>query len=472
MMRTIFLLIAAMLYAASGAGPVHAQVTANPYATLAAQPDLRDFAGRADSRLTILGDPKRFVGYDVGALSRGAPGSPLVLPTAYEVRDVLATVQALGGTVVRTAPLLLPSGAPDQAALATLNLVLGIARDLGLKVIVPLFGAELPPGTFTAPAARAHLAATVKAAIVLVNPLSALSYRDDPTILAWENCVACGQGAEESDLAAWAEQLGQVLKGADPHHLYESGVFAGRIGPAAVQPVPAASFATPSVDIVGDILGTGSDPFQARLRLNAAAELVAGAARIYVIDSLAWTAAVWKTPADLDAWISAMARQRNLAGAVVPWLVGHANAGGYRPAPPSQPALGAAALYFPGIRSADMDALDMQARGRALRRFAFAMLDINMLPAFLLPPQPVIISAAHGRVDWRGAAGAARYSVERSSDPSSPNSWQAVCDACTDDVAGFWQDPSPPSGNAWYRVMPFNINGHKSVPSEPVRALR
>ncbi len=113
----------------------------------------------------------------------------------------------------------------------------------------------------------------------------------------------------------------------------------------------------------------------------------------------------------------------------------------------------------------------MQERGRALRRFASSVADVSMAPAYLLPPQPEIISAVHGRLVWRGSAGAASYTVERSADPSAPDTWQVVCDACATDLTG-WQDPSPPAQPAWYRIMPLNINGHKSLPSEPVQATR
>ena len=137
--------------------------------------------------------------------------------------------------------------------------------------------------------------------------------------------------------------------------------------------------------------------------------------------------------------------------------------------PPDEPQAGVAALYFPGIRTGQIDAAAMQDRGRALRRFAFGMTQGTMAPAYLLPPRPEIISAARGHVVWRGSAGAAGYSVERSPDPSAPDTWQVVCDACATDLTGGWQDPAPPAKPAWYRVIPFNVNNHKSVPSTPVQ---
>jgi hypothetical protein len=164
-----------------------------------------------------------------------------------------------------------------------------------------------------------------------------------------------------------------------------------------------------------------------------------------------------------------MARERALAGALTGDLQAHADTGGYLSASaPSAP--GVAALYFPGVPTGEVDKDTMTQRGRALRRFDFAMADVTSPPAFLLPPQPQVISVKHGRIIWRGAAGAARYSVERSPDPSLPGTWVTLCDACTDDLAGGWEDKAPAGGTAWYRVMPFNVNGHKSLPSEPFKS--
>jgi hypothetical protein len=187
---------------------------------------------------------------------------------------------------------------------------------------------------------------------------------------------------------------------------------------------------------------------------------------VYVLDGIDIGPRLLKTEAELEAYFAALFRERAIAGVLVQGLEGHADTGGYLPASPAGEA--GTAIFFPGRKTADMQQADMVARDRALRRFEFEMQDILDPPAHLLPPVPDIISAAHGRVVWRGAAGAGLYTIERSPDPSVPNSFSVVCDHCTSDEAGFWQDPSPPKGRAWYRIMPFNMNGHKSLPSAPV----
>jgi mannan endo-1,4-beta-mannosidase len=371
-------------------------------------------------------------------------------------------------------------------------MVLRVARDMGLKVIVPLAGsgtacatpagdaicvyaqAHGAPGAafFSDIAVRTDFLAGVATMLAHVDPMTGRATRDDPTILAWENCIGCGAGQNAGAVSAWSEQVGHAIKLVDPHHLYESGAFAGRIAPSAADPVPATIFATTSVDIVGDALATGSDVEVARTRLDAVANLVVSTGKPYVLDSIGWSPSIWKTPADLDLWLTAIVRQRNVTGALAGDLEGHEDAGGFLPAPPANPAAGVAALYFPGIRTADMDAAEMRVRGRALRRLAYGMADITILPAYLLPPKPEIIGAAGDRLTWRGSAGAERYTIERSPDPSALGSWTVVCDACVTDLSGGWQDKAVPAGPAWYRITPENINGHKSVPSDPIQATR
>ncbi len=479
-------------------------VRAQSYATMAGAPDPADFVRRTDSQMTLLGRPLRFGGVDIPWLGlRQDAGAAPRRPTLYEVRDALATASALGAGVIRLPGLAASAGCPlclepvtgqlSQAAVAQIDLVLDIARNMGLKVVLPLAdaggdctqaaatgvicadarlaGAGQPGGQafFTDLRARAAFAIRVRAILTHVNGLNGTAYKDDPTILAWEDCDACAASATDQAASDWAEWLGQTVKAIDDRHLYESGAFAGHIGPAAGTPAKPALYAPPSVDIVGDRPPIGGAAVAVRRLLEQTVTSVTDTKRAYVLDSFGWSPAWWHTQADLDAWLADLSRDRLLAGAFLAALDGHADQGGYLPPAKASP-LGAASLYFPGRATEDADLATMQARGRALRRFNFAMVDVTLAPAYLLPPRPEILQARHGRIVWRGSAGAATYTIERSPDPSSPGTWTTLCDGCATDAAGFWQDPDPAAGPAWYRVMPLNINGHHNVPSPVVKA--
>jgi hypothetical protein len=224
------------------------------------------------------------------------------------------------------------------------------------------------------------------------------------------------------------------------------------------------------VDIVGDRLAPTSDPEEARARLATTVDAVNRAGKVYILDSFGWSPSLWKATADLEAYLDAMVRQRALAGALVGGLQSHADGGGYLPPPPGLHADGTASLYFPGHATADVTEPQMRARARAIRRFDWAMAGVPVPPSYQLAPKPEIITATNGHLLWRGAAGAAGYSIERSPDPGAPGSWTTVCDDCVTDGSGGWQDKEKPVGPVWYRILPFNINGHVSLPSDPFKS--
>jgi hypothetical protein len=496
---TAALLLAAALHLYAGGA------AAQPYPTLASEPDPTSFVKRSETGLTLLGTPMRFGGADIEWLGLRRDGTgPQRRPTEFEVKDALTTLQALGGSVVRAGTLagtagcdlcLEPSAGHFNAdAFAALDQTLKTAGDLGLHLILPLtgraencaagaygagegtsicaylgwHGATDPNAFFTDPAIRADFLAHVAALLGHVNTLTGVAYRDDPTILAWENCEGCGAQADPAAVGPWVEAVGQAIKAADHFHLYENGAFSGRILPQSAHPVAASAFATPSVDIVGDSGLPPGDLGSIRATLEAVTGVVNKAGRVYLLDGFDWGPRTWPSDAALAVFLDEMFRQRALAGALVKGLQGHADDGGYLPAPPEGVDSRGAALYFPGARTADMSRDEMIARARALRRFEYDMADVTLAPAYLLPTKPEIVSVKHGRVVWRGGVGALDYTIERSPDPSVPNSFYVVCDRCVTDQQGYWQDPQVPTGPAWYRIMPFNINGHKAVPSAPM----
>ena len=474
-------------------GAAHAQ----SYATMAGEPDPQDFVKRDGNQLLLQGRNLRFGGVAITWLGLRQDGAgPVRRPSAYEVLDAFQTAQALGAAVVRVPGLVSTAGCPlclepaagqmNPEVFAQIDLVLKTARDIGLKVILPLAdsGADCTGlaatgvicgkapnqhAFFTDARIQAAFSARVRAILGHVNSLTGTAYNADPAILAWEDCDACAVSGDANDVSAWLVRLGQVVKSGDTRHLYESGAFAGRLGPAAATPLAQALYAPPVVDIIGDRPVFAGDVSAVRAAFTRQVEALEASGRAYVLDSFGWSPALWHAEGDLEAWLADIARERTVAGAIAGVLQGHANAGGYLP-PPKPAGPGEAALYFPGLATPDMDLATMQERGRALRRFNFDMADVTLTPSYMLTPQPEILRVKHGRITWRGAAGAASYTVERSPDPGSPGTWTTLCDGCANDAAGFWQDPAVPDGPVYYRVMPLNINGHKAVPSEPVKS--
>lgn len=458
---------------------------------MAEQPDPHDFVTRTETRLNAVGNQLRFGGLGLSTLLLRGGGPAPQVPTDYETNDLIQTAQALGIGLARSVSMgasagceacVMPQrGRINEAALRRMDHVLKLAHDAGIRLIIPLAGSRdscgadatldpvadtacifakwrgAAPATFyTNAAVRADFAAYVTAILQRVNTETGVAYVNDSTIVGWENCDGCGRDTDAAVIADWTEFLGRTIKSIDTHHLYENGAFAGRL-----TQVGGARIALPSVDVLGDRIA--GQPDAGPGRFTAALEAVTTAGRAYVIDSYDWSAATWHTPDDLQAFMDALRHDRRLTGAFVSDVYGHSQLGGFVAAPAS----GLPPLYFPGFAIAGMDADSVQNRARAVRRFSYRMLDLNPI-AYAKPDAPDIISVVHGKVTWRGSAGTLVYSVARSEDPTALDSWTTLCDKCVGDTNSAWQDPSVPSGPAWYRVTPFNVNLHQGFPSQPV----
>jgi hypothetical protein len=456
---------------------------------MAIQPDPHDFITRTDSQLYWLGNPIRFGGVNINELAIRPTPQGVQTPTDYETDDLLGTVAALGAGMVRSVSLGISAGcadclmpAPGQlnpVALKRFDHLLHLAHNDGLRLFIPLAGGgdscpaipdplrdtacifarwhHLPPSAFyTDPAVRADFTNAVTTLLNHVNVENGIVYRNDPIIAAWENCDGCGSSVEPAVLADWTESLGRAIKSVDTRHLYENGAFAGRL-----TTIGAGRLALPSVDILGDRFAF--QPDSGPTRFAAALDAVTGANRIYFIDSYDWTDATFRTPDDLQSFMLEIRLARSLTGVFVSNLSGHAENGGYLPPPANE----LPPLYFPGFAIGGMDEASVRDRARNVRRLTFRMLDILPL-AYAQPAPPTIISVVHGKVTWRGSAGAADYSIERSGDLTAIGSWQTLCDQCATDLSPSWQDPNVPSTPVWYRMKPYNINNHFGLTSDPV----
>jgi hypothetical protein len=93
-------------------------------------------------------------------------------------------------------------------------------------------------------------------------------------------------------------------------------------------------------------------------------------------------------------------------------------------------------------------------------------------PPHAIPPAPTITSVLSGplgvRVYWQGSAGATDYSVERRAADGGP--WIAVCRRCVTDADDGYADADPAARGAWYRVVPYNLDGRAGRSSNAVQA--
>jgi mannan endo-1,4-beta-mannosidase len=479
--------------------------------TVCAQPAVSDeFVRREGTHLVFAGQPYRFSGPNIEWLGLEGygphdPAGPR-FASRFEIDDALDTAIEMGGRVVRSQTMGDTVGCPrcieprkgefNDAAFQSSDYALAAAGRRGMKVIVTLIGdcAACSGGGigqylawehkanvqefFRDPALIAAYEKHVDAVLNHVNSITGVRYKDDPTILAWENCNMCGiiaalMGSQASmaEVANWVDTVGRHIKQADAKHLYldTSGVF----------PFYSKALDNASPDMTtfeyyphwAAQLGGGLVTTAATFTRDAANVTAHG--KVYMVNEFGWDRTNWKTTGDLQEVLDTLAHDANVSGDLFWALQAHLDNFGFQPIPADSKQLPFAekgecgewwALYYPGIKTLVNSADDMAERAQQLRSHAFAMAG-KPVPKHMAPAAPVITSVVlGGLVAWRGSAGAVRYSIERMNPGA--KEWQTVCDRCATDSDDPWTDPRPQWG-VHYRVIAWNADGVSSAPSDP-----
>ena len=481
----------------------HAQIGPMAYPTLATAPNPRDFVTRQNADLVAAEQVLRFGGANIfwlGLRSDTGRTADARLPSDFEIINAFDTAASMGISAVRARTLAAsvgcklcvlpaPGGPENETTLRAIDHVLKLARDNGIKFILPLaggisdcaqpqsaaldgdicvfvraHGSTNAADFFTNPAIRADFTAHILALLNRVNVETGTLWREDPAIMAFETCDACAPPANPGAVGSWTADIAALIHANDSHHLVQSGAFAKLIGvPGNGPPIGTADIAPAGVDIVA----INPDP----AHFSAAMDAATAANRPVVLDNFQWQPKIFATPDDLQTFLKRMLKRRDLNGAMLSELSSHADTGGYLADTADHDTGAAPALYFPGITTKTTNAADMELRARAIRRFNYSMSGFFITPAFIRPGPPDIVSATGGRIVWRGSAGASTYSIARAPDAriNAPK-WQTLCDKCANDLAGFWQDPNRGGGPAWYQVTPYDANNHAGLPSAAIES--
>src|SRR5277367_3523254 len=471
-----------------------------------------DFVQRAGTKLTLHGTPFRYSGPNIEwlGLEGYGPHDPMGprYPSRFEIDDAFATAAEMGARVVRAQTMgdavgcalcIEPeSGKFNEAAFQASDYALVAAKRNGVRVIITLVGdcatcslggigqylawggKQNPQDFFTDPSLVAAYEKHIDAVLNHVNPLTGVRYKDDPTILAWENCNMCGliallMGGNPSALGQisdWVETIGQHIKQQDSHHLYldTSGIF--RAYPKVLDNKSPDLMTFEYYPHWDALLGTGEHTTAASFTRDAAA--VTGHGKAFIVNEFGWDRTDWTTQQDLQNVLDTLAKDPNVSGDDFWALQAHLENFGFQPIPADTGNLAYAtsgesgqwwALYYPGIKTLVNSADDMAARTQQLRAHAYAMSG-TPVPKHKTPPAPVITAVVlGGLVAWRGSAGAVRYSVERMD--MGATEWKTICDRCATDTDDPWPDPHGSLFGARYRVTAYNADGVASVPSDP-----
>jgi hypothetical protein len=399
--------------------------------------------------------------------------NPWRLPDRFEITDALESVRQMGGTVVRTYVLsvvrpgesaaiprhVLGPGRFNEEAFRTLDLVLAIARDTGVRVIVPFVDnwswwggiAEyagfrgVPKEAFwTDPQVLADFMETLRFVVMRQNTVTGVRYRDDPTLLCWET------GNELAAPSAWTREIAEYLKSIDPNHPVMDGCQASELREE--------SLAMTEVDIVTTHhYPGGKKSFAELVRSNWSK---ARGRKPYVVGEFGFV----ETPAMAETVEAVLGT--GTAGALVWSLRFRSRDGGFYWH--SEPAGGNRykAFHWPGFQSGA--AYDEIGLLTLLRRAAFELRGLPVPPVPVPAPPRMLPAGDTAHLAWQGSVGATRYIVERAAAAHGP--WTAVADAVDETAAPYrplFADTSAPPGAWYYRVRAANAAG-MSGPSEAV----
>lgn len=395
------------------------------------------------------------------------------LPNEYEIHDGLETVRLMGGSVIRIYTLsvrkptdtpevvrhVLAPGRFDEAAFRTLDLVLAMAAELGIRVIIPFvdnwshwggvaeyaaFRAKPRDAFFTDPELIADFEKTIEKVVLRTNSINGRKYASDPTIYAWET------GNELGSPDRWVSQIARFIKSLDRHHAVVDGTYGPRIREHSVM--------DPNIDIVSS---HHYGPVSRTLRLIDENLAVVGNRKRYFIGEFGLLSAK-DTQAVLE-----YALKRNVEGILLWSLRFHDRDGGFyshMEKPPYQ------SYHFPGFVSGHD--YEEQPIVQLMRRLAFEVRG-DEVPASPAPATPSLLPITEiADIRWRGSAGASYYMVER--EIAGTGKWQVVANRVDESLfpyrPAFVDDSAPIGSKVRYRVVAANETGISppSLPSEEV----
>jgi hypothetical protein len=397
-------------------------------------------------------------------------------PNAFELNDALASVEQLGGTVVRTYVLSVKRDSSDMGdhvyvrgpgqfnedAFRTLDLALDIAARHNVRLVIPLvdgwqwqggrgeyaaFRGKQPDDFWTDEQVIADFEATVRHVLTRVNTRTGVAYRDDPTVLAWET------GNELDCPPAWTRRIAAFIKSLDGRHLVLDGGSWRRIEPASLD--------DPNVDVVATHHYPNLDNGASYVPNILAARKAARGKRPYFVGEFGFA------PVDELRRVYDAVIDNDITGALLWSLRFHNRDGGFYWH--WEPAGGGLfkAYHWPGFASGH--AYHERRTLELTRDRAFKIRGLQP-PAVSAPAPPTLLPIQDvAAISWQGSPGASSYQVERSATAEGP--WQVVGQRVDDAAVAYrplFHDGAAQPGRAYhYRVLARNDAG-LSAPSNAV----
>ncbi|MFZ0938180.1 MAG: hypothetical protein WAN63_02050 [Candidatus Sulfotelmatobacter sp.] len=371
-----------------------------------------EFVTRAGTSLQLDGKPFRYSGPNIEWLGLEAygphdPQGPRY-PSHFEVDDAMDTAKEMGARVVRSQTLgdsvgcelcIEPQlGVFNPEAFEAIDYAIKAAHDRGIRLIITLVGdcatctfsgpgkylewtkKQDPKVFFTDPEVIAAFEAHIAAVLNHRNALTGMAYKDDPTILAWENCNMCGLGVvwtshspDFTPYLPWIDTIGNFIKSIDQRHLYLDTTGFFRYDQKALEAKTSDLVTWEYYPHWDALVGSGEKTTAQSFSRDAAA--ITGRGKAYIVNEFGWDVTDWPTRDDLQAVLHALANDPNICGDDYWGLQAHADNFGWQaiPANVSNPTYARKgesgqwwALYYGGINTMVNTVDDMRARAQQL----------------------------------------------------------------------------------------------------------
>src|SRR2546429_787074 len=219
-------------------------------------PDQITFVTRSGSSLMLGGNKFRFSGPNIFWLGLLQRPEGIRYPSQFEVDDAIATAADMGATVVRSHTLgnsvgcklcVEPTlGTFNQQALEHIDYAIQSARKHHIKLIIPLVDnwyfyhggkrtftnwRNIPneDNFYSNPQVIYDFKKYISTLLNHKNSYSGITYKDDPTIMAWET------GNELSAPTNWVQNISSYIKSIDANHLIVDGNSGGLGHPLSFQ---------------------------------------------------------------------------------------------------------------------------------------------------------------------------------------------------------------------------------------------
>ncbi len=438
------------------------------------------FVQREGARLVDGGRTFRFISYNIPNLHyveddlRFEQSMPFRLPDAFEIDDALATIDQVGGQVVRMYALsvrkkddpadiprhVLGPGQFNEDAFVVLDRVVAAASRHRVRLIIPFidqwswwggtaelagFRGKKPEEFWTDPEVFEDYKAIVSFVINRRNTITGVTYRDDKAILAWET------GNELKGPEDWTLRAASYIKSLDPQHILIDGSARDQIAESAL--------ADPNVDFV-QTHHYDKDPREMIGRIQKNAKLAAGRKPYHVGEFGFLGTEALRTV--LDAVID-----DGMTGALLWSLRYRSREGGFYWHHEPYGGDLFKSYHWPGFDIGE--SFDERRMVRLLRDKAYQIRGLTP-PPLPVPAAPHLLTVSEGgQLTWRGSVGAERYDVQRAASAMGP--WaevgRGISEAQVQFRPLFVDESVEPGRPCWYRVIARNEAG-PSLPSNIV----